>query len=469
MHPSKIPMGQAKVLLSLENISVMRGMNIVLEEFSLRVHSGEIVALNGENGCGKSTVIECAAGVLALRQGSVKHRSGGELLTICDHSGIRKTANPFGLCLQRDSTTGEETIIEHLQFAAKLAGKEIASEELLNLLASWGLKHRALDRTATLSAGLSRRVSILASLIPAMVSNEPRLILLDEADEGLDEHSRSALIIHLKSLASAGHGILLASHDKELFPHADRTILWHGSKTIESGEIPLTNTSTEASIKSQDFNPSKVYREWINLQDTRTKSTIMSGGIAAILTILTVVALDPQIIAGNRGWRLWTGLVLLPSLVIGLVPGPAQSLLERNAVGSWWAAQTAGRAPNSISIQLPVLAIISTGLAAVMIQGEGLPEISTMHLAQLVLCGLLISVLVSRVNLALWVVHRWLPRPRQGAQMLLAFLIFPWLLAVEGMTILATQGTSSEVWTMLAGSFGLFISLILILLLLQRT
>lgn len=194
----------------------------------------------------------------------------------------------------------------------------------------------------------------------------------------------------------------------------------------------------------------------------------MSGGIAAILTILTVVALDPQIIAGNRGWRLWTGLVLLPSLVIGLVPGPAQSLLERNDVGSWWAAQTAGKAPNAISIQLPILGIVSTALAAMMIQGEGLPEISTMHIFQLTLCGLLISVLISRVNLALWVVHRWLPRPRQGAQMLLAFLIFPWLLAVEGMTLLATEGIGQDVWTMLGGSFGLFISLALILMLVRR-
>ena len=80
-------MSQARVLLSLENISVMRGMNMVLEDFTLRVHSGEIVALSGENGCGKSTVIECAAGILALRQGTVKHRSGDELYAICAHAG----------------------------------------------------------------------------------------------------------------------------------------------------------------------------------------------------------------------------------------------------------------------------------------------------------------------------------------------------------------------------------------------
>ena len=65
-----------------------------------------------------------------------------------------------------------------------------------------------------------------------MVSNEPRLVLLDEANEGLDERSKSALIIHLKSLSSAGHGILLASHDKELLSHSDRKISWQGLSLI---------------------------------------------------------------------------------------------------------------------------------------------------------------------------------------------------------------------------------------------
>jgi len=465
---SRIPMSGVKVLLSLEKVTVNRGLNPVLDNFSLRVNSGEIVGLSGENGCGKSTVIETAAGLLSLREGSVKHQSGSGLQVSADSSGTRKRLNPFGLCLQKDSTSGEETILEHLQTAGRLTGFEIEQDDLLDLLFSWNLKHRAHDRIATLSGGLSRRVSILASLVPAMVSSEPILILLDEPDDGLDKSSREALVIHLKSLAGAGHGILMASHDEELISHSDRKISWQGSKTIESGETPVTNAVSKATIKARSCNPGPTYRRWINTQDARTKATIMNGGIAAILVILTTMALDPKGMIGADGWRLWTGLVLLPALVVGLVPGPAQRLLERNAVGSWWAAQTAGKAPDSVSIHVAILGLVSTWMAVLMIPAAELAEISTIHLSQLVLCGLLLTLMISRVNLALWVVHRWLPRPKQGAQMLLVFMIFPWLLVVEGMALLAVEGANEEVWTMLIGSFGLLVSVFLILHLIRR-
>jgi ABC-type multidrug transport system ATPase subunit len=461
-------MSGVKVLLSLENVTVNRGMNAVLEDFSLRVNSGEIIGLSGENGCGKSTVIETAAGLLSLRQGSVKHQSDSGLQVSTDSNGMRKRLNPFGLCLQKDSTSGEETILEHLQTAGRLAGYDVEQDELLDLLLSWNLKHRAHDRIATLSGGLSRRVSILASLVPAMVSSEPILILLDEPDDGLDRTSREALVIHLKSLAGTGHGILMASHDEDLIAHSDRTISWQGSKTIESGETPTTNAASKPTIKAQPCNPTTTYRNWISAQDARTKTTIMNGGIAAILVILTTMALDPTGMAGADGWRLWSGLVLLPALVVGLIPGPGQRLLERNAVGAWWAAQTAGRAPDSVSIHVAVLGLVSTWMAVLMIPTGELAETSTIHLAQLLLCGLLLTLMISRVNLALWVVHRWLPRPKQGAQMLLVFMVFPWLLAVEGMTLLAVEGANEEMWTMLIGSFGLLISTYLILHLVRR-
>ena len=88
-------MSGVKVLLSLEKVTVNRGLNPVLDNFSLRVNSGEIVGLSGENGCGKKTVIETAAGLLSLSEGSVKHPSGSGLQGSADFSGTRKRLEPF--------------------------------------------------------------------------------------------------------------------------------------------------------------------------------------------------------------------------------------------------------------------------------------------------------------------------------------------------------------------------------------
>ena len=87
----------AEPILELNNVTVRRGMGVVLRDFSLKVNAGECVLLHGENGVGKSTVIETAARLLPLESGFVKHNG----MMICDGEGRRNNpAKPFGLTLQ---------------------------------------------------------------------------------------------------------------------------------------------------------------------------------------------------------------------------------------------------------------------------------------------------------------------------------------------------------------------------------
>ena len=59
------------VLLTFESVEIRRGMSIVVSDFSLRVSSAEVVVLHGENGCGKSTIIEAAARILPIEKGQI--------------------------------------------------------------------------------------------------------------------------------------------------------------------------------------------------------------------------------------------------------------------------------------------------------------------------------------------------------------------------------------------------------------
>ena len=81
-------------IIDLSEISVLRGRTKVLDKWSLSVDSGEVVCLSGENGCGKSTVIEAAAGLIPLENGS--SMISGQLIR--DSEGRRGRTN-FGLCL----------------------------------------------------------------------------------------------------------------------------------------------------------------------------------------------------------------------------------------------------------------------------------------------------------------------------------------------------------------------------------
>ena len=100
-------------IIDLSEISVLRGRNKVLDKWSLSVDSGEVVCLYGENGCGKSTVIEAAAGLITLENGS--STISGQLIR--DSDGCRGRTD-FGLCLQDDCVMGDELVDERILDAA---------------------------------------------------------------------------------------------------------------------------------------------------------------------------------------------------------------------------------------------------------------------------------------------------------------------------------------------------------------
>ena len=73
----------ADPILELEKVTVRRGMGVVLQDFSLQIKSGECMILHGENGAGKSTILETAARLLPMESGAVSHH--GSL--VCDAQG----------------------------------------------------------------------------------------------------------------------------------------------------------------------------------------------------------------------------------------------------------------------------------------------------------------------------------------------------------------------------------------------
>jgi ABC-type multidrug transport system ATPase subunit len=84
--------------------------------------------------------------------------------------------------------SGEETVQERLMTVLKVSGCEFDDIKISELLDCWGLKHRSSDRISQLSGGLARRLSVLSGLAPALLSKNPRVVLLDEPPS--EEHGR---------------------------------------------------------------------------------------------------------------------------------------------------------------------------------------------------------------------------------------------------------------------------------------
>jgi len=398
----------AEALLNIEGVEVRRGMGVVLSAFDLTLASGEILVLHGANGAGKSTVIETAAGLLPLEQGSVAHHQ--KMTSHADGRRIKPTS-PFGLTLQTNGVIGSERVHSHLTAVAELSD---ASLELNPLLEAYGLQHRAHDRVAHLSGGQARKVAVLAGLMPAMLATSPCLVLLDEPDSGLDEAAIDSLCEHVTTLAAAGHGFLIATHNPRLLSiathlHDLNTKTKHNSVSDE----PWVPLGTPA--------PSK----WLLVRtghrySRSTSAGFARNGLAALMVLGCVLALgDPSVLPKG----LWvTGGVLAPAFAAGLAGDPTTHLMREGRANDWWRAQ-AQRTPNALGLGLGIGAW-TTALSSVLFLG-GLDLC-------LIAAGAVIGELTMASVRALYNSTHRLSRPNAVfIRLLLPAFILPWALIVS--------------------------------------
>jgi ABC-2 type transport system ATP-binding protein len=176
----------------------------VLGGVTFAVHPGEAVALLGSNGAGKSTLLGCLTGDRVPDAGTVR---------LCGHDPFedpRAAAECIGFVPEQPFLYGELTVGELLQFVAAARGMDPAAargegERLLELL---GLAGAEGTLCRELSQGMGRKTALAAALL-----HRPRLLLLDEALNGLDRPSAARVVEELDARRAAGAAVLLSSHD----------------------------------------------------------------------------------------------------------------------------------------------------------------------------------------------------------------------------------------------------------------
>ena len=316
----------AEALLELDGVTVRRGMGVVLNNFSLTVKSGECVILHGENGAGKSTVIETAARLLPMESGTVKHHEK----IVCDGDGRRiNPPKPFGLTLQSNCLVQSQTIEQRFQDVVSLSGKSFDSKPLLE---DYKISNRRNDKIAHLSGGQMRKVAVLSGLIPGMVSAEPRIILLDEPDSGLDETSVEMLVSHLHMLRNLGHAIVIASHNKRLYECA--TTL-HDLSSTQSNRPENADTWT---VNSKDKKYSLINTKIGWKLNFNTLVSLQRNWLAALLVMGTLLSIaDPLTLTDEE--IILMGFTLAPAFTMGLIGDSVFKILAEHRAIDWWRSQ----------------------------------------------------------------------------------------------------------------------------------
>lgn len=186
-------------MISINSISVLRGANQVIKDFSAEFQAGTITAIIGPNGCGKSTLLSTIAGDLPLASGAIK-LNDKDL-----HSyQISELARVRSVVLQQPIFNLAFTVQEVLAMA-RTAGSTLATEN--QAIANLAIEELANRKVTQLSGGEKQRVAIaLANAVDAPI------LLLDEPFAAQDVASTERIIESLKSAASAGKTIILVAH-----------------------------------------------------------------------------------------------------------------------------------------------------------------------------------------------------------------------------------------------------------------
>ncbi len=195
-------------MLSVSNLKISFEDNHVLDGFNLDLDSGDIFALLGDSGSGKSSALRFIAGLEKAQLGSVA-LDGNDLSSDGSHS-VKPELREIGMVFQDYSLFPHMTVFDNISFGINHLSKKEKIKEVEKLLELISLEGIEKKYPHQLSGGEQQRVSLARSLATA-----PKLLLLDEPFSSLDKSHRDQLVKEVRViLKKAGVTSILVTHDE---------------------------------------------------------------------------------------------------------------------------------------------------------------------------------------------------------------------------------------------------------------
>ena len=216
-------------ILKAEGIRKSFGSLEVLKGVDLSVNAGEVVAIMGASGAGKSTFLEILGTLSTPDVGSLEI-AGTDVLALESRALSLFRGTKIGFVFQFHHLLPEFTSLENVMIPAMIAGKSRKeacrkAEELLEVV---DLSARASHKPSELSGGEQQRVAIARALV-----NGPTILLADEPTGNLDSATKEEIHSLFFSLRrNLGQTILVVTHDPELAALCDRTLVMKDGRFV---------------------------------------------------------------------------------------------------------------------------------------------------------------------------------------------------------------------------------------------
>ena len=238
-------------LLDLRNVRVMRGdltrggmgsmgidgLKPALDDFSLRVHANEHVAVLGPNGCGKSTLIktitrECYP---MVREGSSMSILGQKNWNVFELRSLLGVVSNDLMSSCTEDASGLDVVLSGFFSSTRIFPNHSfdprQSELAETALAQLGVSHLAERSVDEMSSGEAKRVLIARALV-----HKPLALLFDEPSNSLDILAQHSLRETMRSLARSGIGIIMVTHElPDIVPEIERVVLMSRGRIVADG------------------------------------------------------------------------------------------------------------------------------------------------------------------------------------------------------------------------------------------
>jgi phospholipid/cholesterol/gamma-HCH transport system ATP-binding protein len=222
-------------IVEVRNLTAGYGPRTIVEDISFQVGPGEVLAILGRSGSGKSTVLKCLVGLMEPQSGEV--RIGGRNLAEAFGADRRTLLRQIGVLFQGGALFGSMSVLDNVRLPLEqFTDLPRNAQELvaISALERVGLSDAAHVLPAELSGGMQKR----AALARAMAL-DPRILFLDEPSVGLDPVTSASLDDLIKRLVKTfGITFVIVTHELEsLYAVASRAIFidGHSKKIIAEG------------------------------------------------------------------------------------------------------------------------------------------------------------------------------------------------------------------------------------------
>ncbi len=286
------------VVLRTEGLTKRYGTLIAVRDLTLEVYEGEVFGFLGPNGAGKTTSINMMCGLLKPDAGRVTIR-GVPVATAGASARLSASAEVrarVGVCPQDIVLWERLTCLEQLQFIGQMYGLtgRKARQRAEQLLEELDLVSKRKVQARTLSGGMQRRLNLAMALV-----HDPEIMVLDEAEAGLDPQSRVKVREYIQSLARQKTVILTTHNMDEAERLADRVaIIDHGELLVLDTPEALKRSVGEGDVVEIDLRGPSGNSEKVVERIGSLGSQVLLDGEHSLLTVraLNAVGMLPAIL-----------------------------------------------------------------------------------------------------------------------------------------------------------------------------